>query len=105
MSSNDEIVPLEKNKSKVLQMLEEAGVSTESLVEESHPFWDTQVSVTTVCTSCSTISISIFKLIAYSFSYTRPFYYFNNLILMFVLFLKFTHNIYIYIYISYLIFI
>ena len=49
MSSNDEIVPVEKNKNKVLQMLEEAGVSTESLVEESHPFWDTQVSsVTTV---------------------------------------------------------
>ena len=49
MSSNDEIVPAEKNKNKVLQMLEEAGVSTESLVEESHPFWDTQVSsVTTV---------------------------------------------------------
>jgi len=43
MSSNDEIVPVEeKNKNKVLQMLEEAGVSTESLVEESHPFWDTQ---------------------------------------------------------------
>jgi hypothetical protein len=49
MSSNDEIVPVEKNKNKVLQMLEEAGVSTESLVEESHPFWDTQVSgVTTM---------------------------------------------------------
>lgn len=63
MSSNDEIVPVEKNKNKVLQMLEEAGVSTESLVEESHPFWDTQVS------SVTTVWIILFysysKLIAY----------------------------------------
>ena len=27
----------------ILKMLREAGVSTESLVEKSHAFWDTQV--------------------------------------------------------------
>ena len=42
MSSNDD-----KNKATddILKMLREAGVSTESLVEKSHAFWDTQVSV------------------------------------------------------------
>ena len=63
MSSNDEIVPAEKNKNKVLQMLEEAGVSTESLVEESHPFWDTQVS--SVTTVWMILFYSYSKLIAY----------------------------------------
>ena len=65
MSSNDEIVPVEKNKNKVLQMLEEAGVSTESLVEESHPFWDTQVSRSSVTTVWMILFYSCSKLIAY----------------------------------------
>lgn len=29
----------------ILKMLREAGVSTESLVEKSHAFWDTQVRI------------------------------------------------------------
>ena len=42
MSSNDEKV--DKAKEDILKMLREAGVSTESLVDTSHAFWDTQVS-------------------------------------------------------------
>ena len=43
MSSNDK--PVEKNKTgdDILKMLKKAGVSTASLVDKSHAFWDTQV--------------------------------------------------------------
>mmetsp|Transcript_4325 Transcript_4325/g.4918 ORF Transcript_4325/g.4918 Transcript_4325/m.4918 type:complete len:419 (-) Transcript_4325:115-1371(-) len=42
MSSNDEIVEKKKTTENILQLLEENGVSTESLVETKHTFWDTQ---------------------------------------------------------------
>ena len=43
MSSNDETPEKNKTAEDILKMLREAGVSTESLVEKSHSFWDTQV--------------------------------------------------------------
>jgi len=42
MSSNDEIVEKKKAADNILEMLKEAGVSTDSLVEKRHAFWDTQ---------------------------------------------------------------
>ena len=44
MSSNDGSGEKNKNADNILQILEEAGVATESLVEKRHAFWDTQVS-------------------------------------------------------------
>jgi hypothetical protein len=44
MSSNDENVDKAKAAEDILKMLREAGVSTDSLVDTSHAFWDTQVS-------------------------------------------------------------
>jgi hypothetical protein len=44
MSSNAENVEKKKADDDIIKMLREAGVSTESLVEKSHAFWDTQVS-------------------------------------------------------------
>lgn len=46
MSSNDEDDDNHEKKTgaeKILEMLKEAGVSTESLEEKKHAFWDTQV--------------------------------------------------------------
>lgn len=42
MSSNAENVEKKKADDDIIKMLREAGVSTESLVEKSHAFWDTQ---------------------------------------------------------------
>ena len=43
MSSNSDTADKNKAADDILKMLREAGVSTESLVEKSHAFWDTQV--------------------------------------------------------------
>ena len=56
MSSPDRTNPndeRDKNKASesILEMLREAGVSTESLEEKRHAFWDTQVSVLSMATS------------------------------------------------------
>ena len=48
MSSNDdqqEQQDKQKTADAILEMLKEAGVSTDSLVEKKHAFWDTQVRV------------------------------------------------------------
>jgi len=42
MSSNDESVEKRNAADDIIKMLKEAGVSTKSLVEKSHAFWDTQ---------------------------------------------------------------
>jgi len=42
MSSDNELVEKKKATENILQMLEKNGVSTESLVEKRHTFWDTQ---------------------------------------------------------------
>lgn len=59
MSSNDEIVETKKAADNILEMLKEAGVSTESLVEKRHAFWDTQVS------SMSRLFLSLLEISAY----------------------------------------
>lgn len=43
MSPSDDNVDKNKATDDILKMLKEAGVSTESLVDKSHAFWDTQV--------------------------------------------------------------
>ena len=57
MSSNDEIAEKNKAADNILEMLREAGVSTESLEEKRHAFWDTQVSVARVCVLCLCVYI------------------------------------------------
>lgn len=42
MNSNDGMVEKNKTGENILQILKEAGVSTESLLEKRHAFWDTQ---------------------------------------------------------------
>ena len=44
MSSNDKDAEKKKADDDIIKMLREAGVSTESLVDKNHAFWDTQVS-------------------------------------------------------------